>query len=60
MSGNYPAGVNDNDPYFDLPDAGEDDDDETYTIPCSFCGKPTTLDATYGNLCYRCIRANNE
>ncbi len=25
MSGNYPAGVNDNDPHFDLPSVGDDD-----------------------------------
>lgn len=29
-------------------------------IPCCMCGKLTTRDSTYGDLCYRCIRANNE
>lgn len=29
MAGNYPAGVTDNDPHFDLPNAHEDEDDET-------------------------------
>jgi hypothetical protein len=28
MSGNYPAGVTDNDPYFDMPNAHEDDEDD--------------------------------
>lgn len=35
-------------------------DDEDDTIPCSRCGKPTTFDPTYGDLCYRCCRAKNE
>lgn len=30
------------------------------SIPCSMCGKPTTFDPTYGDLCYRCCRADNE
>lgn len=60
MSGNYQPGVDDDDPHFDLLNAGEDDDNETYTIPCCLCGKPTTWDTTYGDLCYRCIRADNE
>jgi hypothetical protein len=29
-------------------------------IPCSKCGEPTTFDPTYGDLCYRCCRADNE
>ena len=29
-------------------------------IACSRCGKPTTWDSTYQDLCYRCIRAKNE
>lgn len=32
----------------------------SHSIPCSKCGKPTTWDTTYGNLCYRCVRADNE
>lgn len=38
----------------------EADDDEFGRIPCSRCGKPTTWDSTYNDLCYRCIRADNE
>ena len=26
----------------------------------SLCGKPTTFDPTYGDLCFRCCRADNE
>lgn len=29
-------------------------------LPCSRCGLPTTFDTTYGDLCYRCCRADNE
>jgi len=29
-------------------------------IACGECGGPTTYDDTYGNLCYRCCRADNE
>lgn len=35
-------------------------DDDPYHIPCSKCGQPTTFDSTYGDLCYRCCRADNE
>lgn len=35
-------------------------DDEVGHILCSKCGKPTTWDATYQDLCYRCIRVDNE
>jgi hypothetical protein len=38
----------------------EDEDDESISIPCSRCRKPTTFDPIYGDLCYRCIRADNE
>lgn len=34
--------------------------DEPLKIPCSKCSQPTTYDPTYGDLCYRCIRADNE
>lgn len=37
-----------------------DGNDERVSIPCSMCGKPTTFDPTYGDLCYRCCRADNE
>lgn len=30
------------------------------SVPCSVCGKPTTLDIIYGDLCYQCCRAENE
>lgn len=36
------------------------DDEERLSIPCSMCGKPTTFDPTYGDLCYRCCRTSNE
>lgn len=41
---------------------GDDDEQDTNasTIPCSRCGLPTTFDPTYGDLCYRCCRADNE
>jgi len=35
-------------------------DNEPTTIPCCICGKPTTWDPVYNDLCYRCIRADNE
>lgn len=38
----------------------EDEDDEPLPIPCCICGKPTTRDTAYGNLCYRCCRADND
>lgn len=87
MSSNYPEGVHDSDPYFDMPNAHNEDEmgrvlcdtcgvawihpdepgtcldcrnsDDAY-IPCSSCGKVTTWDSTYGDLCFRCIRADNE
>ena len=37
-----------------------DAEPESQAIPCGNCGEPTTRDSTYGNLCYRCIRAKNE
>jgi hypothetical protein len=37
-----------------------DDDDEPTRIPCSKCGKLTTRDPIYDDLCYRCCRAENE
>jgi hypothetical protein len=37
-----------------------DDDDDMYRVPCCKCGRPTTRDAVYGDLCYRCCRADNE
>jgi len=57
----YPAGVTDNDPEFSMPSVDDDDgEEEANTIKCSKCGKPTTFDPTYGDLCYRCCRASNE
>jgi hypothetical protein len=41
-------------------DDKEPEEDEREPIPCSKCGQPTTFDPTYGDLCYRCIRADNE
>lgn len=38
----------------------KEDDDEPMRVPCYMCGKPTTRDEVYGDLCYRCIRADNE
>lgn len=63
MVSNYPPGVSDNDDHFDLPSAGDSEDGEDRTPtppPCSRCRKPTTFDPTYGDLCYRCCRAENE
>lgn len=58
---NYPPGVTDNDPHFDLPSVGDSEgDDERTPIPCSKCGEMTTWDPTYQDLCYRCCRADNE
>lgn len=60
---NYPAGVSSNDPYFDMPSVGdgeETEEDDRSSIPCAFCGRPTTWDPTYQNLCGRCCRASNE
>ena len=56
----YPPGVTDNDPYFDMPSVNDEADDEPMRIPCGLCGKLTTWDPIYQNLCYRCIRADNE
>jgi hypothetical protein len=36
------------------------DDDEPFRIPCSKCSQPTTRDEVYGDLCWRCCRADNE
>lgn len=41
-------------------DDDSNDDDEPMRVPCCKCRKPTTIDTTYGDLCYRCIRADNE
>lgn len=62
MSAYLQPGTSDRDEYFDLPNAGDgnDRDGELYQIPCYLCGKPTTWDATYQDLCYRCVRADNE
>lgn len=45
-----------------LAKKGDDEDDEepSSSIRCSRCGKPTTWDSVYNDLCYRCIRASNE
>jgi hypothetical protein len=59
MAGNYPAGVTDNDPHFDLPSV-EDEGEEALAIPCCRCGRRTTWDPIYNDLCYRCCRAENE
>lgn len=69
---NYPEGVTDADPHF-TDDAGptcehsapmceacEEEDYRASRIPCSRCGQPATWDPTYGDLCYRCCRADNE
>lgn len=41
-------------------DTAESDEPEQPKIPCSKCGEPTTWDVTYGDLCFRCLRADNE
>lgn len=38
----------------------DNEDDEPVRVPCSQCGQPTTRDPIYGDLCYRCCRADNE
>lgn len=38
----------------------DDDDNEPTRIPCCKCGHLTTRDPIYGDLCYRCCRADNE
>ena len=38
----------------------EDEDDEPMRVPCCMCGQLTSVDETYGDLCYRCCRADNE
>lgn len=35
-------------------------DDDRSPIPCSRCGRDTNFDPIYGDLCYRCCRADNE
>lgn len=42
------------------PTDSEDDEPSRPRIACSKCGKPTSFDPTYGDLCYRCCRADNE
>lgn len=37
-----------------------EEDNRRSLISCSKCGKSTTFDSTYGDLCFRCIRAKNE
>jgi hypothetical protein len=43
------------------PDENDNkDDDDVSRVPCSRCGRETTFDPIYGDLCYRCCRAENE
>lgn len=53
----YKAGIDEGGP---PPSANNEEDDELLRIPCSRCGKLTTFDVTYGDLCYRCCRCDNE
>lgn len=58
---NYPPGVTDDGPHFDLPSVHDDEEeDEPHPIPCCFCGKPTYWDPIYNDLCSSCCRADNE
>lgn len=41
-------------------DDKEPEEDDRSPIPCSKCSEPTSYDPTYGDLCYRCCRADNE
>ena len=41
-------------------EADADEGGNDMRIPCSLCGQPTSFDPIYGDLCYRCIRADNE
>ena len=40
--------------------ANDDGEPRYRKVKCSRCGEPTTYDPTYGDLCYRHIRADNE
>lgn len=51
MSSNYPAGVNDNDPHFDLPDAGEDESEPEL---CGRCGIPLNSTDYEAGFCTQC------
>ena len=49
----------------DLKDAEErgmlcEDCSAPHLVPCCKCGKNTTWDSTYEDLCFRCCRADNE
>lgn len=60
---NYPPGCNDDDPHFDMSSVGDDnetEEDDRVSIPCSRCGRLTTRDPIYDDLCYHCCRAWNE
>lgn len=41
-------------------ESGDEEEEEVSRILCPLCGKPTTWDPTYQDLCYRCCRADNE
>lgn len=41
-------------------DKDDPDLENKSSVPCSRCGRPTTFDPTYGDLCYEHIRADNE
>lgn len=51
MSSNYQMGVSDNDPHFDLPDAGED---ESQPELCVRCRVPLTSADYEGERCSQC------
>lgn len=51
MSSNYPAGVSDNDPYFDLPGAGEDKSEPEL---CVRCGVPLNSTDYEAGFCTQC------
>lgn len=44
---------------FPSPDDDSEDDDRV-SIPCCRCGRATTFDPIYGDLCYRCCRCDSE
>ena len=48
--------------YWDDKEPDDEEDDEPHHVPCSYprCTNLTTIDPTYGDLCYEHIRADNE
>lgn len=43
-----------------ITDVDDGDEPQGMSVWCCLCGNPTTRDPIYGDLCYRCCRAENE